>query len=210
MPQLTDALVSTGLTVPSVATAMLDGISMLDLWWKSGSTTAGAARSASASAPSRYASAFGSAIAPSPSNTRTRASASSRSSCAVTTVTPPPPRLSAGPRAAPGRRFRDAAGNRAAGRRRRRRRPRPAGASADAGPGREGGGEPPVAPELAGHVGARRERAGRHHRVARLELGLRRVAALEHDDPIGCERPEPLAKGSLPAAVRRPPPADAG
>src|SRR6478735_4937942 len=45
MPQLTDELVSVGRIVPAVATAMLEGISMADLWWKSGSTTGGATRS---------------------------------------------------------------------------------------------------------------------------------------------------------------------
>src|SRR6185312_8912452 len=46
IPQFTDELVSSGRTVPLVATATLDGSSIFDLWWKSGSTTGGAARSA--------------------------------------------------------------------------------------------------------------------------------------------------------------------
>jgi hypothetical protein len=43
---LTDELVRSGRIVPLVATATLDGSSILDLWWKSGRTTGGAARSA--------------------------------------------------------------------------------------------------------------------------------------------------------------------
>src|SRR3954451_22226072 len=48
MPQLTDALVSAGRMVPAVATVMLEGISRSCLWWKSGSTTGGAAKAAPA------------------------------------------------------------------------------------------------------------------------------------------------------------------
>ena len=48
IPQLTLADVSVGRIVSSVATATEEGSSILDLWWKSGSTTGGAARSASA------------------------------------------------------------------------------------------------------------------------------------------------------------------
>ena len=46
IPQFTDEPVRSGRTVEVVATATLEGSSILDLWWKSGSTTGGAARPA--------------------------------------------------------------------------------------------------------------------------------------------------------------------
>ena len=48
IPQLTDAEVNVGRMVSTVATATEEGSSIVDLWWKSGSTTGGAARSAPA------------------------------------------------------------------------------------------------------------------------------------------------------------------
>src|SRR5947207_6526157 len=70
MPQLTEAEVRVGRMVPTVATATDEGSSMVDLWWKSGSTTGGAARSASATWASSSASTCGSAGRAGPSNTR--------------------------------------------------------------------------------------------------------------------------------------------
>ena len=53
MPQFSEQQVNVGRIVSRVATAMLDGISLSSLRWKSGSTTAGAARSASCDAVAR-------------------------------------------------------------------------------------------------------------------------------------------------------------
>src|SRR5437868_14495942 len=61
MPQLTEAEVRVGLTVPTVATATEEGNSIFDLWWKSGSTTGGAARSAAMTCRPRAAGTAGSA-----------------------------------------------------------------------------------------------------------------------------------------------------
>ena len=70
MPQLTDALVSVGRMELRVATATEEGSSMLDLWWKSGSTTGGAARSAPPTVARRSASADSDAGISALSNTR--------------------------------------------------------------------------------------------------------------------------------------------
>ena len=61
IPQFTDELVRSGRTVEVVATATLEGSSIFDLWWKSGSTTGGAARSVSPTCRPTAASASGSA-----------------------------------------------------------------------------------------------------------------------------------------------------
>ena len=69
MPQFTEELVNVGRIVPRVATAMLDGISMFRLWWKSGNTTGGAARSSPAAPSSSECSTDSSARSPGPSST---------------------------------------------------------------------------------------------------------------------------------------------
>ena len=70
MPQFTDALVNAGRMVPLVATAMLEGISMSCLWWKSGSTTGGAARSTADTPRARVSRTSGSAGTSTLSKTR--------------------------------------------------------------------------------------------------------------------------------------------
>ena len=70
MPQFTDALVRVGRMELRVATATEEGSSMLDLWWKSGRTTGGAARSAPPTVARRSASADSDAGISALSNTR--------------------------------------------------------------------------------------------------------------------------------------------
>ena len=71
MPQLTAALLSVGRMNSRVATAMLHGASMFSSWWKSGSATGGAARSASFTKAARRAVASSSRTWSRLSNTRT-------------------------------------------------------------------------------------------------------------------------------------------
>ena len=78
MPQFSEQLVSVVLMVSRVATAMLEGISLSPLKWKSGSATAGAARSEFATPWRSATRAKGSAGAAALSKTRTLDKASAR------------------------------------------------------------------------------------------------------------------------------------
>ena len=162
IPQFSEQLVSVDLIVSRVATAMLEGISLSALRWKSGSTAAGAARSAFAHAPR------GASRAPpdQPGSRRCRRPARRCLGAGLprlrSRLMPRPPRCRADRRGRPQAAGRGPARSRAA---------RPANAEATsvtggcAGPspvpGREGRREVPVAPQLAGHVGARDEGARR-------------------------------------------------
>src|SRR6266480_5405838 len=94
MPQFSEQHVKVGRIVSRVATAMLDGISLSALKWKSGRTTAGAARSALAAATRRACSATGSAGDAALSKTRISSTAalSNASAGIVVAFTLPPVR----------------------------------------------------------------------------------------------------------------------
>src|SRR6266498_573274 len=89
MPQFTEELVRVGRIVPGVATAMLEGISMDDLWWKSGSTTGALARSAPTSLEPSSSSTAG--LAGASRDSKTRAEGGRRSVVNTHTSTYPSP-----------------------------------------------------------------------------------------------------------------------